>query len=182
LGRDAFLKSRTKANVEYSNYVYAQALDGTVQVGPPVLGGYSPDLPFLPSPNLAVVEGTLAKALVPVATALALTDLPAAAPDAARSRSPADGARGRSAAEAVAVEPSRRVYATKLAENANQDTVEGYFSRFGEVRRVKILSTDHEGGRAVVTFQRFRSAQAAMEKDGHRMSGRIIGVMMARHR
>ena len=87
-----------------------------------------------------------------------------------RSRSPLESAH------------SSRIFVTKTASDINVCAVEDHFALFGVIRKVKILSPAHEGGRVVVTFQRSRSARSAMQADRHCIGGRNVKVVMARHR
>lgn len=78
------------------------------------------------------------------------------------------------------------IFVGNLPYDTSEEALEGLFSQFGPVARVKIL-TDRDSGRsrgiAFVTMDDFRAANDAIkELDGSDLGGRAIKVNQARPR
>lgn len=76
-----------------------------------------------------------------------------------------------------------KIYVGSLSYNATAEDIQSYFSQYGDIDEVKLVSdrdTGRSKGFAFVSFASQQAAQASLAADGIELMGRKIKVNMAR--
>ena len=76
-----------------------------------------------------------------------------------------------------------KIYVGSLSYGVTPDELESFFSKYGEIAQVKLITdreTNQSKGFAFITYANPQSAQDALGSDGEELQGRKIRVNMAR--